>query len=297
MKVGHKMNDELTNLAVVDTNTGEFKQYLTISEKNYLKKTYTSTSLNGKLNDPNRNMSDNEFNKYLFDKCGNFYFNHYNQMNDTQYEFRFIYLCTFMNYKGYLEYGESKGENKLITKKDLFEMLKLSSKETYNTINYLTNNNMIIIENDRYIKINDEYSSKGQLLKDKKEVVRMFNKQIRELYENALPKEHKKLGLLVKLLPMIHYSLNIICDNPKEENIKLIRPYNFTEVATMLGYSTTQKFKKGLMDIKVNGEPVIMISTIDNRNMIIVNPKIYYKGGKSNFETVKGLINLFELNS
>ena len=46
----------------------------------------------------------------------------------------------------------------------------------------------------------------------------------------------------------------------------------------MLQYSTTQKLRKGLMDLKVNGEPVIMISKINNKDMLVVNPKIYYKG-------------------
>lgn len=61
----------------------------------------------------------------------------------------------------------------------------------------------------------------------------------------------------------------------------------------MLQYSTTQKLRKGLMDLKVNGEPVIMISKINNKDMLVVNPKIYYKGG--NIEKMEGIINLFKI--
>ena len=60
-----------------------------------------------------------------------------------------------------------------------------------------------------------------------------------------------------------------------------------------MGYSTTQKLKKGLMDIKVKGQPVIMISKINNKDMLVVNPLIYYKG--NDLKTMEGIINLFKM--
>ena len=36
-----------------------------------------------------------------------------------------------------------------------------------------------------------------------------------------------------------------------------------------------------------------MISKINNKDMLVVNPKIYYKGG--NIEKMEGIINLFKI--
>lgn len=274
---------------IYDEITGE-KEYMTNKEYD----TYLD-SKNGHLkvntNSSNHMKSKNEFAQYIDENCGNFYFNYYKSYDVNQYTFRFIYLCTFMNYEGYLEFGNAKGINKLITKKDLIEMLRLSKAESYNTMNYLFENGLII-EDREYIKINSDICIKGKI-KRKTEVVRMFDNAIKEIYENSLPKEHKKLALLIKLLPYVHYDINVICENPYEKYEELITPINLTELTSILGYSSIQKMKKGLMDVRVNNESVIMVSKINNKDMIVVNPKIYYKGNK--MEEMKGIISLFTI--
>jgi hypothetical protein len=288
-------NEKLTNYAVIDTTTGEIGQYLTAKEKNMLDDRYTTAnpSNDSKCNDTDCRKNADLFYQYINETCGNFYFNYYENINYSQYIFRFIYLCTFMNYKNYLEYGNSKDENKLMIKKDLFEVLRLSDRETYNTIKYLTENNFIEIS-EKYIKVNDDYCKKGNITTNKnKGVIRMFDNAIREIYENALPKEHKKLSLLIKILPLVHFSTNVICRDAKQEIIDLVDYYTLTELADELGYSTTQKLKKGLMDIKVKGQPVIMISKINNKDMLVVNPLIYYKG--NDMKSMEGIVNLFKM--
>lgn len=287
--------NKLTNLAVIDTNSGEIKQYLTQDEQNYLENKYTSANPSGdsKLNDDNCRKNADLFYQYINETCGNFYFNYYENMQCSQYIFRFVYLCTFMNYKNYLEYGNAKDENKLMLKRDLFEVLKLSDRETYNTIKYLTENKFIEIS-EKYIKVNDDYCKKGSLTNNKnKGVIRMFDNAIKEIYENSLPKEHKKLSLLIKILPLIHQSTNVICRNSKEEIIDLVDYYTLSELADELGYSAPQKLKKGLMDVKVKGQPVIMISKINNKDMLVVNPLIYYKG--NDLKSMEGIVNLFKM--
>jgi hypothetical protein len=288
-------NEKLTNYAVIDTTTGEIGQYLTAKEKNMLDDRYTTAnpSNDSKCNDTDCRKNADLFYQYINETCGNFYFNYYENINYSQYIFRFIYLCTFMNYKNYLEYGNSKDENKLMIKKDLFEVLRLSDRETYNTIKYLTENNFIEIS-EKYIKVNDDYCKKGNITTNKnKGVIRMFDNAIREIYENALPKEHKKLSLLIKILPLVHFSTNVICRDAKQEIIDLVDYYTLTELADELGYSTTQKLKKGLMDIKVKGQPAIMISKINNKDMLVVNPLIYYKG--NDMKSMEGIVNLFKM--
>lgn len=237
--------------------------------------------------------SDDLFKMYIDETCGNFYFNYYNKYEVNQYIFRYMYLCTYMNYDGYLEFGNAKTDDgRLVTKKDLMEILNLSERESYRTISYLIENKLIIIDNDKYIKINSEVCVKGTI-KTKNEVVRMFNNAIREIYNNSLPKEHKKLALLIKLLPYVHFDKNVVCENPEEQYDEFIKPYSLTKIASLLGYSSVQMLKKGLMGIKVNNEPVVMISTINNKTMVVINPRIYYKG--NNLEKVQGVMSLFRI--
>lgn len=285
--------NELTNLSLFNENTGEIIQYLTKDELEFLRNNYTSAPKGtGRINDKNIRRSDDLFCQFINETCGSFYFNYYNKLEMNQYSFRFMYICTFMNYKGYLEFGNAKNEGRLCTKKDLMEILALGKSEYYKTFNYLLDNNLIKIDENDFICVNTEICIKGKI-KSKKEVVRMFDSGIREIYKNSLPKEHKKLSVLIKILPYIHHDLNVICQDPTEEYAELIKPLTLTELAKTLNYSTTQKLKKGLMDLKVNGEPVIMISKINNKDMLVVNPKIYYKGG--NIEKMEGIINLFKI--
>lgn len=289
------MNDnELTNWVVIDIKTGEMVQGITKKEQKYLYRNYTTA--NSKINDKeNKGLNKNEFNNSLKLMCGSFYFNFYNNKIDNKYAFRFIYLCTFCNYKNYLEFGNQKEEKKLITKKDMFEILKLSSKETYRTIDYFIENNMIIFDKENNIKINEAYSKRGEIDNNKKGVVRMFDKAIREIYEKSLPREHKKLGLLISLLPMVNYGWNVLCKNPEETNAQNIIPYNLTDVAKLLDYSSTQKFKKGLIDLTVNKEKVIMLCTIGNKTMIVINPRIYYKGNETTNKAFQYIIGQFDM--
>lgn len=289
--------DNLNNLhsskVLLDESTGEIV-YLTVKEVNMVEESRDNHLKISTKDSENKHMkSDGLFNQYVDETCGNFYFNYYLRYEVNQYIFRYIYLCTYMNYDGFLEFGNAKNEGRLVTKSDLFEMLNLSKRECYNTIDYLVDNKLITFE-DKYIKINSNICVKGKI-ESKKDVVRMFNKAIQSIYLNSLPKEHKKLALLIKLLPYVHYDTNVICDNPTEEYKELIKPYSLTQISTILKYSTVQKFKKGLMDLKVNNESVIMITKINNKNMIVVNPKIYYKG--NNLDKMQGIISLFKIAS
>lgn len=242
--------------------------------------------------------SKTELDTFIRDNLGGFYFSIYNKLLELslapQYRFRFIFLCTHMNYDGKLEYGNGKGDSRLMIEKDLGEVLMLSERETINTKKALKELDLIIIEDDKTITINKKYAVKGKIGKrDLKGSIRMMEQGIQELYAKATPKEHKKLALLVEILPYVNFQHNIVCNNPNESSAKNVIPITLTELANMLGYSTTQKLKRGLMDIKINNESLIMIVTINRKSMIIVNPRVYYKG--NNIDALKGIINLFTI--
>lgn len=243
--------------------------------------------------------SKDDFHKFICDNLGVFYFSVYNSLLkvdlEPQFRFRFIYLCTYLNYNNKLEYGNTKKGYRLMLERDLEEVLGLSRMETFKTKKALINANLITIEEDKTISVNKKYCVKGKIGKRdlKKGSIRIMMEGIQKLYESVSVKEHKKLALFIEILPYVNFNHNIVCSNPNESNVENIEPISITNLAKMMGYSTTQKLKKGLMDIKIDGKSLIMIATIDNKNMIVVNPLLYYKG--NNIEALRGIINLFKI--
>lgn len=231
-----------------------------------------------------------ELGKLIKKNGGGFIFNHYKNLDSNKHMFRFIYLCTKLDYDNYLVLGNSK--NNLMTRDDLYEVLNLKRKESTETIKFLEKNGFLIMEGE-YIKVNNTICKRGSIGK-KKDVTRIFDNAIEKIYKDSQAKYHKKLGLLIKMLPLIHFNKNIICEDPTEEHIALIKPLSLTSLSKELGYSTPQRLKSGLMSLKVKEEPVIMLSNINGKDLILVNPKVFYKGVK--VTELQFLIDLFDIS-
>ena len=239
-----------------------------------------------------KRKSEDKFYKYIDKEIGSFYFNYYKRFKPTiptQYIFRFIYLCCFMDYDNNLIWGESK---QYMSEKDMQEVLKLAKTEFYTTKKTLLKNDLIQIVDDS-VKINKLYSIKGGINKNKKvEIVRMFENTIKDLYEKSLPREHKNVGILIKLLPFVNFRYNILCSNPREENLENIIALANKDLIEILDISKPTQLK--LLKIKVNKEPAFI--KVDNcylKNVYVINPKIYYKG--NDIDDLAGVINLFKV--
>lgn len=238
-----------------------------------------------------------EFKEEIINNCGHFYFNYYNRLLDKlkpQYLTRFLYLCCYLNYDNLLVINKTT-RHIPIYDEELQGLLKLSKAETYNTRNALIEKELIIINEDKTISINNTYCKKGEIMKNNKtEKVRMFENGIKELYENSKPSEHKQLALLFEMLPYVNLRFNVICENPREEVEERIKPYSLKQLSVLLKQSNVTRFKKNLMSMSVNEEPVICINEIKNKKMITINPKVYYKG--VNINELKSLISLFTMS-
>lgn len=245
--------------------------------------------------------NDSEIAEIIRDNFGGFYFNCYKNLLklklDKQYMFRFIYLCTYMNYDNKIEFGNAKGDNKLALEKDLQEILNLSKAETQNTKNALVEHKLIIINADKTITINDKYCTKGKIAKNKvKGSVRMMEQGIQEIYNKANAREHKLLQLFVEILPFVNFQHNILCHNPNETDIEKILPMTLKDLCKVVGYSESNstKLKRQLLAIKVNGEDSICIVLRNVKHYIYVNPMIFYKG--TDIDKLTSLRNLFKVN-
>lgn len=204
---------------------------------------------------------------------------------DTATAFRFIYLCTFMEYNtGYVIYKNSKIKNDYLI--DLFNV----SKNTMTKIKKsLYDNELIYTDKDGYVLINTDYCYRGDISNDKaykRQCIRIFNNSIQELYlRSDDSREHKLLGKFILLLPYINIWHNIICLNTKEKDFeKLILP-NTKQMEEILNTScrNSNKTLNELFEVTVGGEKAIyLITNKKDLKMYVVNPRIYYGGNNIN---------------
>lgn len=236
-----------------------------------------------KINAKKKRKLAKELNRFIDGNFGSFYFNYYNKTIDNEYMFRFMYLCTYMNYKNYIEYGSSKDIHKLAVKKNIKEILNLQKTAFHDTYNYWLKNKMIEEDEDGHIKINSQLCNRGKSKRQdyikRNGCVRMFDKAIRELYENSTTKEHKQIELLMKLLPYVNYQHNIVCSNPEESDIRLVQPLKQKEILEIL--EKDKKTIQSLSKIKIlNGKEgaFIKITNPFVTNAYVINPRFMYKG-------------------
>lgn len=286
--------NDLTDYVVINESTGEYQGFMTVGEANVYFKSRTSAP---RMNDKTAiKYTGNITKDFISENLGSFYFNYYDKTGEYEHLFRFLYLSTYVNYKNYIELGNSL--EKLADKKDLQEILMLENKQFYNTFNYFVKNKLLT-EEEYYIeggvkkcyKINDNLCIRGKI--DKNNVsARMFDEAVRYIYKHSNSKEHKKLGYLIKLLPYTHKQTNIICEDVNC-SVGAIKPLSQKQILKIL--NITKPTLTSLTKIKIldNEESAfIKISNAFISKAYVINPRLTYKG--SDITELESTLNLFK---
>ena len=286
----------------VNVNTGEYLGEGIFLSKEYIEKKQ-ETQVN-KVEGYSKKKKKDEFSKYMNSNFGSFYFNNYMKLlkklnNNTALLFRFLYLCTYADYDGYLKYGNySYGVNHgYMTEKDFDEVFKMSKAMITKLKKELYDNNLIIKSkiDDRLI-INGSFYTRGELcLGDMLESSRVFDDGIKELYEKSNPREHKRIGVVIPLLPFLNKYHNILCNKPLERELKYIEPLTLREMWKIIGYDITNedRLRKQLQNITVKNNPLVAYVSHAKAKFFVVNPALFYKGNC--LDDLKGVINLFKV--
>lgn len=252
--------------------------------------------------------SKDKLNMLVDKELGTFYFNKYEDLLeqtkkdegkfDTALALRFLYLCTYMDFEGVLMYGgyrNSKNHN-YMSEKDLQEVLEIDRKQIRQTKERLIKLGLIKITEQGHISINKKYCNKGKLVKkDMGNTVRVFDDGIQKLYKSTLPKEHKKMGLLIPLLPYLNKQHNILCHNIEEQQISRINPLTIQEICKIVGYNVAnaRRLEKELISITVEKEPCFMVSRHAYAIFYTINPRLFYRG--SDVKALEGVVNMFKV--
>lgn len=204
---------------------------------------------------------------------------------------RLIYLAT------YLEYNDKEDGllvckskyNKLIpmNRKIMMSKLRLSEK-TFKTFLYDVKAHNLIFENGGKLYLNPDYFTKGKCSFDTKSYTRLYIDPIRSLFENSKVSSHKQLSYVFRLIPMIHYHLNVICYNPDETNIKKIKDISLVDICGLLGIDVVNKsrFKRDMLKfyVTIEGEKFYLFKYVkvegleSDKDYFVINPYVIYKG-------------------
>lgn len=286
----------------VDTETGECRHGLLLSEEEILS---FRKSQEGKQKAAKYYREKTEFESYIQNNFGSFYFNNYMELwekltkENSALAFRFLYLCTYADFDGYLRFGSVKNgvDTSYMTTKDFKEVFDVSAGMTTKLKNELFDNELITETDDGRLMVNDRYYTRGNLSSaDKKKSTRSFDFGIRYIYKQSQPKEHKKLGLIIPLLDYVNVHLNIICKNVNEKEPKYMYPLDMKEICEIVGYDYTHstKLRKCLAETTVNGQPMVAYMSHQGADFFVVNPAIFYKGKK--LDELKVLVDLFNVS-
>lgn len=232
----------------------------------------------------------------LQQEYGNFIQTRYNPLlkaidYDTATAFRFIYLCTYMEYDtGYIIWNNAKAKEN-----DLKFILDISRAVMPKIKQELFDDGLIFKDTEGYLYVNPTYCYKGDISNNKeykKEYTRIFNNSIQELYKKSGdPREHKMLGKFILLLPYVNIYHNVICLNIREKDMERIILPSSQQMDEIFHVSerNANRTLKELLSIKVGGEPAILNISHNMAKIYAVNPRIYYGGvNVKNLEELRG---------
>lgn len=193
---------------------------------------------------------------------------------------RLIYLSTYLNYKGYLSFDNGQP----IEKKHIQELLNLKDR-AFATYYKEMLSNQIFEGKDDLIYLNSDIFIKGKISKIDSDFTRVCITGVRQLYTSADIKSHKQLSYIFRILPYVSRRYNIICYNPEEVDINLIKPMSIGEFCDIINYdkSKAKRLMNSLIDCTFNGDMIaikyVAHNSLDIKTFrIIINPKVYYGG-------------------
>lgn len=229
-------------------------------------------------------------------KCGNFISFNMNTISELvellgdSGMVKFIFLSTYIKKDNVLILDNSKT---YITKKNMQKLFNLTKANFNKFYNKLIEVNLLMIKNNHYY-INEKYVTRRQSKMNRKTTnyTKLYIKQIRKLFLDL--KFNKKLSSMLKIIPYINYTYNIICSNPECDDINLINPLKISIFCKENNYSIkhSMDLKNTLLSFNINGENVIKL--IENKKYYIINPKVIYK--TANLHVFEKLIDIFENN-
>jgi hypothetical protein len=208
---------------------------------------------------------------------------------------RLMFVGTYTGYRtGRLQHDNGRP----IDKKALEMLVGISRNKFAEFYRKLVSEN-ILQEVDGEIFVNPSVFYRGPVKGigyqlDEYRHTRLFRKTVRELYEKYSGRKTAQLAIIYAVLPFLNFDTNVVCFNPKESDEDEIQPMNLENLAALLHYQDTQKLRRSLESVKIDGQPVFWLppNVHDKRHRrIIVNPRVVFAGSSESLKAVKVMFN------
>jgi len=273
----------------IEIHEGDSIKIISERQRNAIQKSIKNKELNENMKDWNKELGGFVF--ILF-QYGDVIFSQSPELIQEDIT-KLFYLSTFVDYEGNLIYNDN-----LIKRKGMQKLINIS-REKFSIYFKKLINLGIILEENKFIKVNKDYFYKGEIensIKSNYNYTRLYINSIRYLYENVSVRKHKQLGSYFKMIPYIHRQQNTLCFNP-DSHINNIDLMNVIELKEILGYHKNSiiRFMDDLTSIKLDNEESILAYISHDKDKgksyIIINPRVFYGG---NFDIPEGVIGILK---
>lgn len=210
----------------------------------------------------------------------------------SKYVAMLFFLATYHGYDGYLTTGK-----KPIYKCGLPKLLDVSRTTAYRFWKAIEAAGIGREETDGRLRLDEQYFRRGAVSKQEiaaiteagRHMSRLYIDSVREIYRRASSKSKNGLGHLLQIMPFVNYEYNIVCHNPAERELELIRPMSLGEVCQAIGYDEENasrlleelsKLKFKVLDKETVAVRCVPMDDIHDRRAykLFINPNVYYSG-------------------
>ncbi|RTR27810.1 hypothetical protein EKG37_18115 [Robertmurraya yapensis] len=284
----------MTNLALVDTSTGEVISSDVVSYR-------TSKQQEAYQGVRAHQLKEKHSFRTTGDKFTNGNMDTIRQLrreiDDTTLGY-VLYLQTALQYDGTL--GTSK---RAFTKvKDFEAVLNVKALQVKKVVKALRIAGVLNVNDEGVYCMNPTYHWKGKMhSSDAQKNVKLMDAGIKALRDAGM--KAKDLGVLYALLPYINYSKNLVTHNPYEYDVNKVQPMNLQDVADVLNYEHAQRVSGKLRKITFTAPDgramyAFGIVSIGKESNVIVNPLLVRRlaEGKGQELLSNDFLTLFQIN-
>jgi hypothetical protein len=174
-----------------------------------------------------------------------------------------------------------------MSKADMIQALQLTKKRSvfYNFFR-AANSNGIINEINGVFSVNQRFHFRG--VSDNPYVIKSYTAKVKRVYREVKAAD---LGLIYRMLPLVHYDTNALCSNPYEINPKQINFLDREELAQAIGISAGE-ISRRLPKITFDGNYVIARVKVGGSDKYMFNPWVFYRKMTAPDKTLQAMFNV-----
>lgn len=210
---------------------------------------------------------------------------------------RLLFLCTFLKYGSPILY---RTERTPALRRDLPGMMRLARStvdkflEEASAYIKADENGVLSVDDNMFYR----RQIKGTAYVPHQQV---YMERLRSLYYATPSSQHRKLGYIIQMLPLINKEFNILCHNPEERDLNRIERITPSEFCNITGYNYRKlsrlrnEYSSIVFPVGDSQEHFclfVQTGTGADDAMIILNPHIIYSG--QHFEVVRRIGDSFK---